>query len=190
MKTFNLSESDIDEILHTPWKFINHVSPETMSPLITEKNDFASICDFLFSIHVSTTSKDTASISKKALFALIKNYDYTWKFGLRHILPALLNLGIEESTIMDPNRYQEILSNCLEPKGLKFDIKKYFDIEKYLEKFDVSDRISMYDDSDSEEEDEKIDVTEICPNLAETGTYLNLVKKCFVFLLCRNQKLL
>ena len=154
MKDFNLTESDIDQILHTPWKFINHVSPETVSPLITEKKDFASICDFLFFIHVSTTSKDTASISKKALFSLIKNYDYPWKFGLRHILPALLNLGMEESIFMDPNHYHEILSNCLEPKGLKLDFNKHF------EKFELSGRISMHDDSDSEAEDEKNDETE------------------------------
>ena len=82
-KVFNLSEAEVLEILHTPWKFTVYLSPETTTPLIQNEEDFGSLCDFLYFIHVSTKSNKTAAITKKTLFGLLKNYAYDWKFGLR-----------------------------------------------------------------------------------------------------------
>ena len=82
-KVFNLNEAEVLEILHTPWKFTVYLSPETTTPLIQNEEDFGSLCDFLYFIHVSTKSNKTAAITKKALFGLLNNYAYNWKFGLR-----------------------------------------------------------------------------------------------------------
>lgn len=120
-KKIGLSDEKIDKIFSTPWEFIMFLCPATTSPMIKNEKDFVAIADYLYFMHVSTKSYETAAITKKALFALLKNYGYSWKFGLRHLVPTLLNLGMEESTILVQDNYDAMLE-LSKPKTKGFDL--------------------------------------------------------------------
>ena len=121
-KQIGLSDEKIDKIFSTPWEFIMFLCPATTSPMIKNEKDFVAIADYLYFMHVSTKSYETAAITKKALFSLLKNYGYSWKFGLRHVVPTLLNLGMEESTILVQDNYDDML-RLSKPKTKGFDLK-------------------------------------------------------------------
>ena len=74
------------------------------------------------------------------------NFRYNWKFGLRHIIPALLNLGLKEKTIEIPK--------FLEGKNYNYDIKDY--IPPFL-RCRNDDRTPIYEDSDSEKDEGKLE---------------------------------
>jgi hypothetical protein len=77
-------------------------------------------------MHVSTRSGMTASVCKKALFSLLRNYGYDgWNLGLRHIMPTLLNLGMEETAILDQTHYDNILTYRLQTNNIKFNIRQF-----------------------------------------------------------------
>ena len=67
-----LSDEKIDRIFNTPWEFIMFLCPSMTSPMIKTEDDFTRIADYLFFMHVSTRSYETAAITKKALFSLLK----------------------------------------------------------------------------------------------------------------------
>lgn len=141
---FDMSDHALNEIFKTPWKFMVHLSPETTSPLIRNEDDFVKICDFLFFTHVSTRSELTAATSKKSLFSLLKNYAFTgWKLGLRHIVPTMLNLGMEESAIMSQANYDTILGHRQDRNKISFSI------DKVLPKFFVNRFEGLKDGIDS-----------------------------------------
>jgi len=157
-----MPEQKIDEIFNIPWRFVNYLSPETTTPLIESNQDFIAICDFLFFSHVSTKCSDTAAITKKALFSLLKNYAYEYCFGLRHIIPALLNLGMEESTLIDPTiyymfykdeaQYEGFLGTYIDVNKLKgFDINSFK--PKFLDQIIPNEVNGNYEISDSEDDD-------------------------------------
>jgi len=106
-----LSDEKICKIFTTPWEFIMFLCPSMTSPMIKDEKDFERIADFLFFQHASTRSYETAAITKKALFSLLKNYSYTWKLKLKHLVPTLLNLGMEASTILEQENYDDFLIN-------------------------------------------------------------------------------
>ena len=106
-----LSDEKISKIFTTPWEFIMFLCPSMTSPMIKDEKDFERIADFLFFQHASTRSYETAAITKKALFSLLKNYSYTWKLKLKHLVPTLLNLGMEASTILEQENYDDFLIN-------------------------------------------------------------------------------
>ena len=60
-----LSDEKIDKIFSTPWEFIMFLCPATTSPMIKNERDFIAVADYLFFMHVSTKSYETAAITKK-----------------------------------------------------------------------------------------------------------------------------
>ena len=138
-----LTDEKINEIFSTPWQFIMFLCPATTSPMIKTENDFIKIADYLYFMHVSTKSSEIAAITKKALFQLLKNYGYTgWKLGLKHLVPTFLNLGMEESTILNQDIYDEMLQDS-RPKTEGYEFK----IEGILPEFFTKrfQEQSMYD---------------------------------------------
>ena len=75
------SESELTDVFSDPVKFIMHLSPETTSNLIHDKDDFEKICDFLFFSLASfyedseepfdITTYDHFDMFKKSLFDLL-----------------------------------------------------------------------------------------------------------------------
>ena len=128
-----LSDEKIDKIFNTPWEFIMFLCPSMTSPMIKTEDDFTRIADYLFFMHVSTRSYETAAITKKALFSLLKNYAYTWKLGLRHLVPTLLNLGMEVSTILVQENYDDFLY-LSKPKSTGHEFNIYDYMPKFFEK--------------------------------------------------------
>ena len=95
------NDEHIDQMFNVPWKFILHLSPGITSPMVQDSVDFVKICDFLFFSHVSTQNLNTAEMTKKALFCMLRGpFEFReWKLSLKHILPALLNLGLQENSV-------------------------------------------------------------------------------------------
>ena len=119
------SDAEIDGMLKTPWKFILHLSPGVFGPLIQAPSDITKACDFLFFSHVSTKSLNTAEITKKALFSGLKvAFKVHWRLGLRHIVPALLNLGMLELTVLNKAVWT-FMDYRIDKNGLKFDIQDH-----------------------------------------------------------------
>ena len=69
-------------------------------------------------------------------------FRHNWKFGLRHIIPALLNLGLKEKTIEKPK--------FLEGKNYTYDMNAYIPA---LLRCRNDDRNPIYEDSDSEKDE-------------------------------------
>ena len=69
-------------------------------------------------------------------------FRHNWKFGLRHIIPALLNLGLKEKTIEKPK--------FLEGKNYAYDMNAYIPA---LLRCRNDDRNPIYEDSDSEKDE-------------------------------------
>ena len=115
-------ESQLMDIFSDPVKFIMHLSPETTSNLIHDKDDFEKICDYLFFSLASfyEDSDDKYEIAtfehfdmfKKALFDLLRNYGFS-SFRLRpkYILECLLNLGFNEKILLNKEQYINALSD-------------------------------------------------------------------------------
>ena len=84
--------------------------------MIQDSVDFVKVSDFLFFSHVSTQNLDTAEMTKKALFCMLRGpYEFReWKLSLTHILPALLNLGLQENSVLTNEKPSSPESDQLE----------------------------------------------------------------------------
>jgi hypothetical protein len=69
------------------------------------QQDFAKICDYLFYYCFSCTDECSYEIAKRALFDLLKNYDFAWKLNLEHIVTALTNLGGRDEALDQRNEH-------------------------------------------------------------------------------------
>ena len=116
------SESEIKDILSDPVQFIMHLSPETTSNLIHDKDDFEKICDYLVFCLASfyedceekheISSYDHFDMFKKALFDLLRNYGFhSFKLRLKYIFPCLLNLGFNEKVLLNEAHYLKALED-------------------------------------------------------------------------------
>ncbi len=76
-----------------------HLSPEANSVLISDANDFAQICEYLFFSCASCCQPLRRELLKKALVDLLKNYAYKWKLQLKHVITALVNLGANNEAV-------------------------------------------------------------------------------------------
>ena len=116
------SECELKEIFCDPVKFIMHLSPETTSNLIHDKDDFEKICDYLVFCLASfyedgeeryeITTFDHFDMFKKALFDLLRNYGFSsFKLRLKHIFPCLLNLGFNKKVLLNEDHYLKALDD-------------------------------------------------------------------------------
>ena len=116
------SDSELRDVLSNPVKFIMHLSPETTSNLIHNKEDFEKICSYFFFSLASfyEDGEDSHDISmydhfdmfKKALFDLLRNYGFTsFRLGLKHIFTCLLNLGFDEAVLLNEEHYKKALED-------------------------------------------------------------------------------
>ena len=89
---------------------------------------------------------------------MLKTYNYDgWKFGLRHLVPTLLNLGMEETAILNQDFYvDKLLKERLERNDLRFNIQDF--LPDFIKKrFETGGIINLsLDDADSEEEENPV----------------------------------
>lgn len=101
----------------------------------------------------------TAAILKKALFALLKNYCFqSWKLNLGHLIPTFLNLGINESTILDQEFYDKMLRYRLKKNDQTFDIENFLP-HFFKQRFHDSQKI--VNDCENESEVDEVELKEI-----------------------------
>ena len=73
--------------------------PEAQSLLLCDKDDYKAIMDFLFYSISVCTERRLNEFLIKAFFDLAKNYGFTWRLGISHIVTVLLNYGIQPSLV-------------------------------------------------------------------------------------------
>ena len=119
------SDEEIKDILSHPVKFIMHLSPETTSNLIHDKEDFEKICDYLVFCLASfyddgkeeydICSYEHYEMYKKALFDLLRNYGFSsFKLRLKHLFPCLLNLGFNQKVLLNEEHYLKALDDRID----------------------------------------------------------------------------
>ena len=157
----DMNDEKIDEMFNIPWKFILALAPGISTPLVQDNLDYIKICDFLFFSHVSTQNLETAEMTKRALFTMLRGpYDFWgWKFGLKHILPALLNLGLEESSVLNDETWNKrIMAYRLQELKKEFKIKDFLP-QFFTDRFDKGKKPGdLHVDPDSDTDGEKYEV--------------------------------
>ena len=129
------SDEELKDILSHPVKFIMHLSPETTSNLIHDKEDFEKICDYLVfclaSIHedceeeYDICSYEHFEMFKKALFDLLRNYGFSsFKLRLKHLFPCFLNLGFNEKVLLNQEHYLKALNDRIST------VKDWYEVNK------------------------------------------------------------
>lgn len=92
--SFNMSDEKISAIFADPHDFVLRLSPETISALVLNEEDFKAVCDYLFYAQMATADVGVMEMYRKALIDLLRNLDFgSWNFRLQHILVVLENLG-------------------------------------------------------------------------------------------------
>ncbi len=144
-----LKDEQITEIYASPIFFVTILSPETTSILIRDKDDYCKICDYLFFAIVSTKSFNIAALFKQALMSLLKNYGYeSWMLGIRHVLPSLLNLGMEVSVLLEASHmfyFLESRLKAMDPnyQGNQYPVKDKYFPEFFRKRYDNPDKIKQ-----------------------------------------------
>jgi hypothetical protein len=89
--------------------FVRYLMPEAQSVLLCNAADFKSIMDFLFFAISVCTDRRLNDFLTKAFFDLRKNYGFTWKLNIGHVLAVLLNYGGNEKAILQDVFYNRSL---------------------------------------------------------------------------------
>jgi len=128
LKGHGFSDDAIDEILSNKLSLIKHLLPESQSVLLCDKNDFRSVMDYLFySISVCSEMR-LNGLLVKSFFELAKNYGFSWRLSLKHIVTVLHNYGIHPVVLNDEKHYNVHLSEylkTLQKSGMKTSSKGY-----------------------------------------------------------------
>jgi len=95
LKGRGFSKQEIDEILGDKFTFLRHLMPEAQSILICDKNDFKSIMDFLFYCISVCTERRLSDLMIKCLLDLSKNYVFSWRLSLKHMVTVLKNYDMQ-----------------------------------------------------------------------------------------------
>lgn len=101
LKGHGYSDEHIDEILSDKLTFIRHLMPEAQSVLLCDKADFKSIMDFLFYSITVCTERTLSELLIKSFFDLCKNYAFSWRLDLKHIMTVLDNYGINPNIVQE-----------------------------------------------------------------------------------------
>jgi hypothetical protein len=129
LQQIGLDKETIEDILSNkkPLVFLNRLNAEACSVLVSDENDFCKICDFIFFYCSSCFDEMMFELYTKALFDLLKNYDFRWKLKLRHVLTCLENLGLNAKITTDANGHfnnniksrLEVVEKAQKAKGKK-----------------------------------------------------------------------
>ena len=103
LKGHGYSDQAIDDILSDKLLFIRHLMPEAESVLLCDKEDYRAIMDFLFYAISVCTERRRADCLINAFFNLAKNYGFSWRLRLKHIVTVLANYGIHQH-VLDGSR--------------------------------------------------------------------------------------
>ena len=99
LKGHGYSDELIDEILSDKLKFIRHLMPEAQSVFLCDKADFKAIMDFLFYSISVCTERRLSELLIKSFFDLSKNYAFSWRLDLKHVMTVLNNYGINPNVV-------------------------------------------------------------------------------------------
>ncbi len=84
---------------------------------MSNESDFIRVCDYLFYYCSSCLDPDMFAVYEKALFDLLKNYEFRWTLRLKHVLTALENLGFNEGVLSDSKEVTDgALRDTIQPR--------------------------------------------------------------------------
>lgn len=94
LKGHGFSDQTIQDILSDKLLFVRHLMPEAESVLLCDKHDFKVIMDFLFYSISVCTERRLADLLVKSFFDLAKNYGFSWRLTLKHVVTVLNNYAV------------------------------------------------------------------------------------------------
>jgi len=104
-----LDSSFVDRLVggKHPVMMVRYLAPETgQNNMVANKEDFASMVDYLFFMCSVCQDKLTFSVLSKCLFDLLKSCGYPWHLTTSHFLATLLNLGAREDLLASQHFYR------------------------------------------------------------------------------------
>ena len=99
LKGHNFSDQTIDDILSDKNTFLRHLMPSAQSLLICDENDFKTVMNYLLYCISVCKDRHISDFLMKSFFDLAKNYDFSWKLNLKHVVSVLVNYGIQGHAI-------------------------------------------------------------------------------------------
>jgi len=86
---------------------VRYLAPETgQNNIVANKEDFASMADYLFYLCSVCEDQVMFSVLSKCLFDMLKSSGYPWNVTTTHLLGALLNLGARDELLCNHNYYE------------------------------------------------------------------------------------
>ena len=149
LKGHGYTDQELDKIFSDKIVFLRHLMPEAQSVLLCDKDDFKAIMEYLFySMSVCTDRRLSEALSK-AMFDLCKNYGFTWRLDINHIVTVLTNYGIYPGFVKSSwfsgilKDYRNAAANCKFRRG-KSDYK--FSLPLLSRKSKTHTRTKLEDD--------------------------------------------
>jgi len=97
----------LDRMLGDSLLFVRYLAPEVgQTNLIASEEEFQEVADYLFYLASLAEEPLVFSVLQKALFDLIKNCGFDWKLTFDHLFTCLLNLGVSENAVLNPDFYE------------------------------------------------------------------------------------
>jgi len=123
LKGHGYTDQELDRIFSDKIVFLRHLMPEAQSVLLCDKDDFKAIMEFLFYSMSVCTNRRLSEALANAMFDLCKNYGFTWRLDISHIVTVLTNYGIHPGFVRSSwfsgilKDYRNAAANCKFRRG-------------------------------------------------------------------------